>query len=176
MPEAKRNISINKVKQNLKIESIHAEAEIALLKLLSRRQDHFQNNESNNSNQIRFVWAEKGKLYELVDILFRMKFIKSKNDFFSLFEKPELTTMVKWNPAKKYHLAYLLYRLYEEKHFVMIGNKGYFKYAEDHFTDFKGTPIKKNALKNIKLKILNNKDDYAFICSEMDQIIARITE
>jgi len=133
-------------------------------------------NETLNSNQTRFLWTEKGKLYEFVDILYKMNFIKSKNEFFALFEKPALATMVKWNPAKKYYLAYLLYRLYKEKQFIMIGNKGYFKYAEEHFCDFNGTPFKKNALKNIKLKISNNIDDYAFICKEVDEIIARISE
>ena len=176
MSETEKNMNGNKINQKLKIESTKEEAEIALIKLLSKTQCNFQNKESKTPSQARYIWAEKGKLCELVDILFKKKFIKTKKEFFALFEKHSTIAKVKWNADMKYHLAYLLYRLYKEKHFIMIGNKGYFKYAEEHFLDFNGTPFKKNALKNIKLKILNNKEDYVFICRDVDDIIFKCSD
>jgi hypothetical protein len=67
----------------------------------------------------------------------------------------------------------MLYYLYEENFITMFKNKGYFRYAEEHFVDFDGTPYKKNSLINIKLKILWNMKDYVYVCKEVEKIISK---
>jgi hypothetical protein len=160
----------------IKVESTELDSKTAL-ELSIERFGNFSKHEikkpKRTKQTVRLVWTGKWKLFEFVYILKKKKYIKSKSEFFALFDDDAHEVKVRWNPDKKYHLAYLLYRLYQEKYIILVGGKGYFKYVEEHFVDYNETSFKRNALKNIKLKILNNIKDYAFICKEVETIIAK---
>jgi hypothetical protein len=124
---------------------------------------------------LNMAWTGKGSLSKLVYILYKNGYICSKKELQDFFSKPCGTIMVKWDGNKICQLAYLLFRLYEDKFFLIEGNKGYFLCAENHFTDFQGNNFKKNALKKWSCKINNEKDTYAFVCKEIDEIISFIS-
>ncbi|MFH0864659.1 MAG: hypothetical protein V1904_00585 [Bacteroidota bacterium] len=123
----------------------------------------------------KLIWTGKGKLYEFVDILYQKKYIISKREIFSFFIKPCNGSKIRWNPDYKYHLAYLLFILCRENFIILSGSKGFYTCAEKHFTDIEGIFLKKNSLKNIKLKIINNPDKFSFVIREIDEIITKIS-
>lgn len=119
-------------------------------------------------------WLEKGKLFELVYILKKKNYIKSKKDLFAFFQSPKPGIIVQCNAKKKYHIAYLLYRLFNENYVCITGNKGYFCCAEMMFYDYEGNPFKRNSLKKISSKIFKNKEKYLHVRKEIDAIISKI--
>jgi hypothetical protein len=123
-----------------------------------------------------FEWTNKGSLDLLACILYSKGYILSKKEFQNLFLNPGNCTKVRWNGNKLAHLAYLLYRLYKEEFIIINGNKGYFVYAENHFTDFDSFPFKKNVLKKLCWRVNNDESRYAFIRAEIDEIISYISK
>lgn len=121
-------------------------------------------------------WLEKGKLFELVDILKKNKYIRRKKDLFAFFQSFNEEINVQWNKEKTYHMTYLLYRLFNENYARITGNRGYFRYAEMKFSDMEGIPFKPNSLKKISSKINTEKEKYSQIRKEVDGIIKRITK
>jgi len=121
-------------------------------------------------------WLEKGKLYELVDILKKKKYIISTIDLFNFFQPSNNGIIVQWNPEKKYHMAYLLYRLFNENFARIRGNRGYFSCAEMMFSEIGGKPFKRNSLKKISSKICKEKERYSLVRKEVDAIITKITK
>lgn len=121
------------------------------------------------------VWQDKGKLFELADILKKKRIINRKEDLFILFQTIKPSVIVRINPEKKYFMTYLLSMLFKENFVRMIGNKGYFRYAEDMLTDMEGIPFKRNSLKKISSKIHNDKIKYFHVCKEVDAIINKIS-
>jgi hypothetical protein len=119
-------------------------------------------------------WLEKGRLFELIDILNKKKYIKSKKEMFAFFLPQKAGVLVRCNIDKKYHIAYLLYRLFNENYARVTGNRGYFCYAEMMFRDMDGKPFKSNSLKKISSRICKNKEKYSHICLEVDAIISKI--
>jgi len=118
----------------------------------------------------KIYWLKKGNLFELVDILKKKKYIRKRKELFDLFQSPLFDIKVHWNREKKYHLAYLLYRLFNEDYIRITGNRGYFCYAEWVFCDMEEKPFKKNSLKKISSKITIEKDKYSHVSKEVDDM------
>jgi hypothetical protein len=114
-------------------------------------------------------------LNNLADLIFKKNYIFSENEFKQLFAELHNDAKIRCNANKLLHMAYLLYRLKEDNFFLVLCNKGYFSYAEEHFTDFEGNNLRKNKLKNLSSKVNTNKDKYRFICKEIDDIINAIS-
>ena len=138
-----------------------------------------------NGNRIKFKitnagichtihWLDKGKLSELLDILKKMNYIKSTQELYAFFQPSNHGVIVRWNAEKKYHLAYLLHRLFNEKYARIKGNKGYFTCAEMMFIDMDGKPFKKDSLRKISSRICKEKDKYLDVRNEMDGILLKI--
>ncbi|MBX7242935.1 MAG: hypothetical protein K1X92_14430 [Bacteroidia bacterium] len=125
--------------------------------------------------QARLVWHhEAGNLDKLCILLFEAKLLKSKRNFYNFFEKPSEDLRVKWDSMRKPYLAYLLYRLKEEKIITSKGTKSSFAYAEKYFTDEEGVFFAKNYLKELSSKINQDKDNNKLIINKIEQIIAII--
>src|SRR5271157_3800032 len=76
---------------------------------------------------------------------------------------------------KKYYMAYLLYRLFNENFAHIKRNRGYFRCAEKMFSDMAGKPYKLNSLKKISYKINKEKSKYLHVTKEVDSIIMKIS-
>jgi len=124
----------------------------------------------------RMKWTGKAKLEYFADELKRRKCIRYKKEIYALFEKPRENTIVRWDFDKLELLACLLHRFINEEYIRMIKTKGYFLFAESHFTDFEGNKMRKNALKYQSCQINLNKSRYAAILAEVDDIIASISK
>ncbi len=129
----------------------------------------------NNPENIRYVWnGSPEQLNELANQLRKQRIIKRKRDFVNLFEKPHAALKVNCNKNYKPHLAYLLYRLFEEGYFCIRGSKGYFTHAENHFTDMEGNGFNKNTLRKLSSKINKNKKVYKDVISEIEGVLEKI--
>jgi hypothetical protein len=132
---------------------------------------------TDNTGKCRSIhWLDKGKLFELIDLLKRKKYIKRKKEMFAFFQTPTNGLIVHCCTEKKYHIAYLLYRLFNENYARITGNRGFFCCAELMFTDMEGRPFKRNSLRKISSKICKDKERYSHIRKEVDSIISRITK
>jgi hypothetical protein len=120
-------------------------------------------------------WLDKGKLFILSDILMKKEYIKSSKDLYAFFQPSNTVCIVQCNPEKKYHIAYLIHRLFTEDYASIRGNKGFFCCVEMVFTDMEGNHFKKDSLKKISSKICKEKERYLPIRKEVDRIITRIT-
>jgi hypothetical protein len=123
----------------------------------------------------KYVWLTKGNLPELVDILLKNNYIKSKKEFFDLFLKPDEIQAIRWNKDKKQHLALLLNRLFSEGYAKIEGNKGYFSFAEKHFASFEKVPFALNSLKKLSSLIAKNPDSYVAAINEVSDIMKQIS-
>lgn len=119
-------------------------------------------------------WTDKGNLEELVDVLLKRGYLRSKKELFKLFNNPGAKDMVRWNRDKLEYLALLIYRLYNEKYFIITKSKGYFLYAERHFADFNGKKMKRKELKNLSYEVNADKRRYSYVHKEIKEIIALI--
>lgn len=127
-----------------------------------------------NQKPQKYVWLQKGNLHELVDLLARYNYIKSKKEFFDIFLKFDEITNVRWNKEKKQHLALLLNRLFSEGYAKIEGNKGYFSFAEKHFVTFEKNNFLPNSLKKLSSSISKKPENYLSAISEVDDIIKHI--
>ncbi|MFN8437723.1 MAG: hypothetical protein U0V72_08790 [Cytophagales bacterium] len=135
-----------------------------------------QQNSSNESSlkKQRYVWTGKGNLPEFVDILLKNNYVKSKKELFDLFYKPDEFSELRWNKDKKYHLVVLLNKLFNEGFAKIEGNKGYFSYAEKHFTTYEKVTFAPNSLRKLSSSIFKNQDKFYKIINEVDEIIFTI--
>jgi hypothetical protein len=156
---------------SLNPESLELEAIKAVENLISENELAY---ETLRCCSAQYLWTGKGRLLKLAEILHRNKYIRSKKMFLALYVEPAPELKVQWNPAKKYHLAYLIHRLQNDGFIMMAGNKGYYSFAEDHFTGFDGKNIQKNSLKKLTSRIFSDREKFAFICREVDEIIDEI--
>jgi hypothetical protein len=124
----------------------------------------------------RMEWTGKGRLDYFVDIMKVKNNIYSKKELFNLFLKPGDNTIVRFNADKLELLACLLHRLFKDEFIRMKKTKGYFIYAENHFTDCEGKKMRKNALKFLSCQVNKNKSRYAAISKEVEEIIAKISK
>ena len=121
---------------------------------------------------VRYIWnGTEDQKEVLVCRLKQRQFIRRKKDLFALFDQPHETLTVQWNAAFKPHLAYLLYRLFSEGYCTIRGSKGYFAYAEKHFTDFEGNPITPDTLKKLSSKMNKQQKRYADVIQEVEEIL-----
>ena len=124
---------------------------------------------------IRFVWnGDQQQLSKLVVQLKQMNLIKRQKDFFDLFDNPGENLVVKWNAKAKPHLAYLLYKLFAEGFCTIRGSKGYFTYAEQHFTDFEGNGLTPDTLKKLSSKINKFPDKYQDVRAVIDRLLEEL--
>lgn len=131
---------------------------------------------ANNQKIQKYVWLNKGNLPELVDILLKNNYIKSKKEFFDLFLKPDEIQEIRWSKDKKQHLALLLNRLFTEGFAKIEGNKGYFSFAEKHFTSFEKVPFAVNSLKKLSSLIAKNPSAYSIAINEVNDILKQISK
>lgn len=125
--------------------------------------------------QARLVWNHNaGNIDKLCILLIEVKLLKNKRDFYNFFEKPGEQLRVKWDSMRKPYLAYLLFRLKEEKIIIPKGTKSTFAYAEKYFTDEEGNFFAKNYLKELSCKINQDEESNKLIISEIDSIIENI--
>jgi hypothetical protein len=124
----------------------------------------------------RMVWTPKGNLHYLIDILKERGYILVKKELYDLFKDPYNCPDVRWNGDKLEYLALLIYRLCNEGFITLKVNKGNFSFAERHFTDFAGNKMKKKSLKNLCSKVNVEKDSYAHVHEEIDEIINAISK
>jgi hypothetical protein len=171
MSGKEKQLKGKRTKSNLLSENTEIETKSAIETLLQKKKKPKKKGE----NQAILIWTNKGSLLKLSEILFNKGFLIEKNDFLMLFQNKISPIKVKWNPCNKYHLAYLFHRLYKKKYIIILGNKGYFRFAEDHFIDFDGSIFKQNSLKKIRLKMVKEKAKFSFICKEVDKIIEGIS-
>jgi len=124
----------------------------------------------------KITWTGKGRLEELVYQLKKRKLIKSKTSFFDLFLKPHAGHItVKWDFERKGHLAHLLCELYKKGLIAVTLNRGYFSYAEKHFTGFDGTVLKANSLKKLSSAIHTKSHHYQKVIADITEIIDKVT-
>ncbi len=128
-----------------------------------------------NQKPQRYLWLQKGNLHILVDLLLKFNYIKSKKEFFDVFFREDEEPIVRWNKDKKYNLALLLSRLFNEGFAKIEGNKGYFAYAEKHFVTFENSSFIPNSLKKLSSVVLKNPESYKSTVSEVEQIIQSIS-
>jgi len=121
-------------------------------------------------------WNDIGNLDYLVCILKERGYIWSKKELYRLFNNPGVDDMVRWKGDKLEYLALLLYRLYNEKYFIIKRGKGYLSYAEWYFTDFAGKKMKRKTLKYLSSEVNTNKIRYAYVHKEIDEIIKAISK
>ncbi len=122
------------------------------------------------------VWGVRGYLHLLAHILKERGYILKIKELYDLFDDPHNCPDVRWNGNKFEFLALLLYRLCNEKFIILKKGKGYFQFAEMHFTDFDGKKMKKKSLKNLCSKVNVEKDSYAYVHEEINEIITAITK
>lgn len=131
----------------------------------------------NHNNRCHSIhWAENGKLFELIDLLKLKGYIVNKKEVFVFFQSFKIGIKVHWNDGKKYHLAYLLYRLFSENYVIISGNKGYFSCAEKVFCGLDGKPFKNNSLRKISSKINQDKVRYKPVIQAIDDIMKKISK
>jgi len=147
--------------------------EMALIKSEKRLIVHIVDSEKYYS----IKWLKKGRLFELVDILFNKKYIKRKRDVFAFFQlsKDNGKIIVHLSMDKKYQFVHLLYRLFNENFASITPDKGYFCCAEEIFRDMDEKPFKPNSFKKISSKINKDKEKYMLVVKEVDEIIKKIT-
>ena len=127
-----------------------------------------------NSPKCILIWHDKGDLKELIYILVKEGYIRSKRELDNLFSDPLHCAKVRWNGEKLYHLAYLLYCLRRKKYIIVTVGKGYFNYAERHFTDFERNDLKENSLKRKSSRVNKEKSRFAYVRKDIDKILAQI--
>lgn len=130
---------------------------------------------SAEAHKSKLMWNGKGRLEELIFQLRERKLIKTKTHFFNLFINQHAdNTIVKWDFERKGHLAYLLHQLHVKDFMRLVSGKGYFSYAETHFTGFDDTPLKKDSLKKLSSSMNSEPLKYKYIINEVDEIIRAI--
>jgi hypothetical protein len=119
-------------------------------------------------------WTGIAPLDLLTHELHYRKWIKSRKEFEGLFENQDPNFRLRWDFDRKAHLAYLLFKLKEERLITQNGGKGYFSIVEKHVVDFYGQPLKANYLKKTSSKINSEKENYPLIINEIDKIISKV--
>jgi len=127
-----------------------------------------------NSPKCILIWHDKGDLKELIYILVKEGYIRSKRELDNLFRNPLHCAKVRWNGEKLYHLAYLLYCLRRRKYIIVTIGKGYFTYAERYFTDFERKDLKQNTLKRMSSRVNKEKTRFAYVRKDIDKILKEI--
>lgn len=124
----------------------------------------------------RMVWTGKGNLHYLINILKEKGYILKSKELYDLFKDPYNCPDVRWNGDKLEYSALLIHRLCNEGYITLKVNKGNFSFAEMHFTDFDGEKMKKKSLKNLCSKVNVEKDSYAYVHEEINEIITAISK
>lgn len=120
----------------------------------------------------RVVWLNKGRLEELVHQLLGHKLITSKSVLFDLFSSSRHANVhVAWDLSRKAHLAHLWHQLYVKGMIRAEGSKGYFAFAEAHFTGMNGEVLHRNALKRLSSAINVDPDRFARVITDVEGIL-----
>lgn len=123
----------------------------------------------------RVVWLGKGKLEELVHQLLALKLITSKSALFDLFSSTRYANVrVTWDLSRKAHLAYLWHELYVRGMIRAVGSKGYFAFAEVHFTGTNGEILHRNSLKRLSSAIGLDPDRFERVIADIEGILLAV--
>jgi hypothetical protein len=126
-------------------------------------------------NVARVVWVGRGKLEELVHQLLGQKLITSKSAFFDLFSSTRYGQVrICWDLSRKAHLAHLWHGLYVKGLIQAVASKGYFAFAEAHFTGMHGEVLRRNSLKRISSVISTEPDRFPSVIKDVERILSNV--
>lgn len=124
--------------------------------------------------ECRYIWNDHYSLAELAHQLKNENLVKRKKDVFDLFNTPSEDLLVEWDFTRRAQLAYLLYRLFTDGYCYIRGSKGYFAYAEQHFTGFKGEPFPKESLRKLSYKINKEPNKHQDVIRQIEGILESV--
>jgi hypothetical protein len=123
----------------------------------------------------RVIWMEQVDIGILSFSLKKRKWIKSKREFWKLFEEDCENSSIRFDMRYKWQMAYLIHILKREGFIRTQPTKGHFKIVQDKIIGFKDDRLPEDDLKRMATRVKKNEHKYYDIVMEVKKIMSEIS-